>query len=167
MLDEFSVYINAAPEIVYPFLSEADKIIKWRDTDSAAYGLHYKGPARVGDLMTVTPKGLFPAIKRWTMVARGDEVVPGARVVHKYIAGPLLGTDTWVVGAAGAGTRMAKIVDYEITGLLNGFLWRLAGRRLHATARRTVLGKLKSLVETANNAEAADEPAVGAGAAGR
>lgn len=143
MKTEFwSVDIPAPPEQVFPYLWDTVLLEKW----VAAYrGAQYRFPAE--PRMERTAVTSIKLKGGWRFAAECNKVELNREVAHKFVEGPFVGTERWVLEPTGSGsTRMSKILTYAIKGPFDRLMWRLVGRATHSRITRQQLATLRELI---------------------
>jgi len=143
MRTEFwSVDIPAPPEAVFPYLWEIALIAKWVTAHGQA---EYRFPAE--PRMERTAVTSIRMKGGWQVVGECNKVELNHEIAHRFVQGPIKGGERWVLEPlTGGGTRMSKIMTYEIDGTLNRLVWLLVGRRAHSKVCKQELATLRDLV---------------------
>lgn len=140
--DFWSVDIPAPPEQVFPYLWQTALVAEWVAAhDRAAY----RFPAEPRYERTAVTS--FKVRVGWRVSAECNKVDLNHEVAHRFVQGPIKGTERWVIEQGeGGGTRMSKILTYEIIGRLNRAVWLLVGRAAHSRISKRQLRTLRKLV---------------------
>lgn len=143
MRTEFwSIEIPAPPEQVFPYLWDNALIPRWVASHNAAT---YRFPAE--PRMERTAVTSIQMRGGWHLMAECIKVDLNREVAHRFVQGPIKGTERWVLEPAGAGvTTMRKVLEYEIEGSFHRFIWSVYGRRAHSRVSVLELEALRDLV---------------------
>ena len=138
----WSIDIPAAPEVVFPYLWETALIERWVTGHGKA---EYRFPAEPRmERTAVTSIRMWGG---WRLAAECNKVDINREVAHRFVQGPIKGTERWVVEPnASGGTKMSKILTYEIDGTMNRLGWFLFGRRMHSNVAKQELMALRIVV---------------------
>jgi len=138
----WSTEIPALPEAVFPYLWEIGLIAQWIAAhDQAEYRFPAEPRMERTAVTSIKMKG------GWHLMAECNKVDLNREVAHRFVQGPITGSERWVVEPmAGGGTKMSKILTYEIAGPLNRLAWFLVGRRAHSRVSKIELATLRDLI---------------------
>ncbi|MDP8254911.1 MAG: SRPBCC family protein [Candidatus Alcyoniella australis] len=140
-----SVEINADPAMVYPYLVDEDKIVRWNGIDSMVHvSFPNSGCPVLGKRMLIT----IDFISNPSMLMEFVEVDPGRLVKIAFIDGMLGG---WFVyrlePLANGGTRLINEMSIQPNGRVFGVLWQIYGKTMYHNKMRCYWAKLKQVVE--------------------
>lgn len=140
--ETWSTDIPAPPEQVFPYLWDTALIARWVTRHGQA---EYRLPAE--PRMERTAVTSIRLRGGWQLMCECNKVDLNREVAHRFVQGPIRGTERWVLEpTSGGGTRMSKIMNYEIVGALNRLAWFVVGRRAHSRVCKIELSTLRELV---------------------
>jgi len=141
---DISVLVFSSPEIVREIITDLEKIKIWEPSHRLPFVKHNWVPSE-GKLSP----GAVLVIKSllWTFQAECKEVNRDG-VRWEFIRGPLRGYEYWQIIPEGNKCRVLKVMDCNITGVLNKTMWKLIGRKVHDWASLRQLKSIKRIAES-------------------
>lgn len=148
MLNEVSIVIDRPAEVIFPYLTETDKLKQWMST---FLGSNRPADGKLGAGMTfVDTYGQSGGSSNVETEVTAFE--PNRRIQLSMVNPFSAATVDFILSPTGGGTEVAYKVNTESRGLILSILMKVSGIFMNPAARRQYqndLKKLKKLVEQA------------------
>ncbi|MCB9487926.1 MAG: SRPBCC family protein [Deltaproteobacteria bacterium] len=140
---EVAVTVDAAPEVVWPFLIDEDLIAKWNDDPELSLAFPDGRAPHVGKRIVMTLD--VPTHPTWTVrITRLDG--PRHLEAH-FVDGIFRGIYEYRLTPVGDATRVVQSMSVRPQGWFYRMVWGVAGKRIYLNKMRTYLDNLKRVVE--------------------
>ena len=138
------VLVDAAPDQVYPFLTDEDRIARWQNDDGVTVTFPRGTETRVGKQVKVE---IHAPTNPWILL----EIVgleTDRKVTTEIIDGVLSGSFSYrLEPTADGGTRVVHEMRIRPVGSMMTVFWGIFGRPLHEHKMRRLLDAMKDVVE--------------------
>ncbi len=142
MKDVIPTTIEAPPEKVYEIITDVERIRIWTSQTGLPLVNHELPTEKTLQIGSVVK------IKTLTWTFLPQVVLLRDNLVKwEFKDGPIKGTESWVIEPTDNGCTITEIMEYEVPKLLDRFLWKLFGRRLHTFGTVREFRTIKHLAE--------------------
>jgi len=155
MINHHSITINAAPDLIFPHLVTWGESEWWPSKCRMRYTRLTGGEVAV--CTRYNQKVKFPFGPTWDVEV--ESIVENREISRKFLNGMFRGVERLYMIPVPGGTEVHFLMDYEVVGWLNNFLWKKKLEAMHDKNIAVILGALKAHIEGGSPEDYADEAA--------